>query len=722
MENIDEPTEIPLPLSKVVQIDQICDQFDRAIHEAIQNQKPWPNIEEYLADTAEPVRSELWKELLAVEASYGQQQAEGGDPAGSANSAEILRRQVRESGGGPALGAFTAEQTAAFIPSEQPGTIVAGRYKLLEAIGEGGMGTVWVAEQTQPVRRKVALKLIKAGMDSKSVLARFEAERQALAVMDHPNIAKVLDGGLTETGRPFFVMEHVKGVPITEYCEATRMNVPERLQLFGQVCQAVQHAHQKGIIHRDLKPSNILIAPYDDKPVPKVIDFGLAKREGIPQEQWCYEPNDQGKYAEGMTPATDYLQRRGYRLPTEAEWEYACRSGSDTSRYYGTSVTLLPKYAWFEDNSDDRLWPVGMKKPNDYGLFDMLGELLEWCDNIYLEDYGYSDDSGTGTDLENMVYRVLRGGVFSSPASDLRSAWRGFSVPTSRTNNIGFRVARTLETREVRAMANRVIAVEGKFLARGQRSSWSPDGKKIVFGRSGNDNGILIYDIATNKKNPFITAGKDPVWAGKDGRWIAYVSGASGSGATEAVFAAEVPDGKPFRVAAGCMPSWSADGATLFFQAFDQNQVMATEVTGNEQFSPPRVRSAMPYRYPAVSPDGKCVAYKSGGDLVIQQLDDKKVAKRFVLPKGDGMLGAWSPDNREFGFGGWNPGDPMPCIILDVETGLARQVASRRLTMPAWSPDGSKITFDLRLSSGTEIWMIDADAIKKLPSFKMEAR
>ncbi|HEV8058779.1 MAG TPA: serine/threonine-protein kinase [Gemmataceae bacterium] len=155
--------------------------------------------------------------------------------------------------------------------------MIADRYKLLEAIGEGGMGTVWVAEQTQPVRRKVALKLIKAGMDSKSVLARFEAERQALAVMDHPNIAKVLDGGLTETGRPFFVMEYVKGVPITEYCDATRLSVPERLNLFMQVCQAVQHAHQKGIIHRDLKPSNILVAPYDDKPVPKVIDFGLAK-------------------------------------------------------------------------------------------------------------------------------------------------------------------------------------------------------------------------------------------------------------------------------------------------------------------------------------------------------------------------------------------------------------------------------------------------------------
>ncbi len=170
------------------------------------------------------------------------------------------------------------DQTAGYTStSEQPGTIIAGRYKLLEEIGQGGMGTVWAAEQTAPVRRKVALKLIKAGMDSRTVLARFEAERQALALMDHPNIAKVLDGGLTESGRPYFVMEYVKGVPITEYCDATRLSVEERLNLFVQVCSALQHAHQKGIIHRDLKPSNILVAPYDDRPVPKVIDFGLAK-------------------------------------------------------------------------------------------------------------------------------------------------------------------------------------------------------------------------------------------------------------------------------------------------------------------------------------------------------------------------------------------------------------------------------------------------------------
>jgi serine/threonine protein kinase/tetratricopeptide (TPR) repeat protein len=161
-------------------------------------------------------------------------------------------------------------------PSEKPGDRI-GRYKLLEQIGEGGCGVVYMAEQEKPVRRRVALKVIKLGMDTKQVVARFEAERQALAMMEHPNIAKVLDGGATETGRPFFVMELVRGIKITEYCDQNNLSTNERLELFIQVCQAIQHAHQKGIIHRDIKPSNILVTLHDDVAVPKVIDFGIAK-------------------------------------------------------------------------------------------------------------------------------------------------------------------------------------------------------------------------------------------------------------------------------------------------------------------------------------------------------------------------------------------------------------------------------------------------------------
>ncbi len=176
----------------------------------------------------------------------------------------------------PALAAGADNPAAKPPVDEYVGTLV-GRYKLLQRIGEGGCGLVYMAEQEEPVRRRVALKIIKLGMDTKSVIARFDAERQALAMMDHPNIARVLDAGATETGRPYFVMELVRGFKITEYCDQNHLDTRRRLVLYLQVCSAIQHAHQKGIIHRDIKPSNILVTMHDGKPMPKVIDFGIAK-------------------------------------------------------------------------------------------------------------------------------------------------------------------------------------------------------------------------------------------------------------------------------------------------------------------------------------------------------------------------------------------------------------------------------------------------------------
>jgi eukaryotic-like serine/threonine-protein kinase len=181
---------------------------------------------------------------------------------------------------GPDDPSSAATGTADYRSESEAGIVIAGRYTLQQKIGEGGMGEVWVAKQTEPVKRKVALKLIKTGMDSKAVLQRFEQERQALAMMDHPNIAKVLDGGLTPTGQPFFVMELVNGPPLTKFCDEARLTPRERLEVFVPICQAVQHAHQKGIVHRDLKPANILVTIIDGKPIPKVIDFGVAKATG----------------------------------------------------------------------------------------------------------------------------------------------------------------------------------------------------------------------------------------------------------------------------------------------------------------------------------------------------------------------------------------------------------------------------------------------------------
>jgi serine/threonine protein kinase len=202
-----------------------------------------------------------------------------------AGSAELRRRACALLDAFAQAGSFLEQPAHSPIAtvdqptSERPGTII-GPYKLLEQIGEGGFAVVFMAEQQQPVRRKVALKVLKPGMDTRQVVARFEAERQALAIMDHPNIARVFDGGATPLGRPYFVMELVKGVPITEFCDQNRFRPRQRLELFVAVCQAVQHAHQKGVIHRDLKPSNVLVTVHDTTPVVKVIDFGVAKAIG----------------------------------------------------------------------------------------------------------------------------------------------------------------------------------------------------------------------------------------------------------------------------------------------------------------------------------------------------------------------------------------------------------------------------------------------------------
>jgi hypothetical protein len=205
------------------------------------------------------------------------------------------------------------------VEAEIPETKCIGPYKLLQKLGEGGYGVVYMAEQEQPIRRRVALKIIKLGMDTKNVIARFEAERQALALMDHPNIARVLDAGATETGRPYFVMELVYGVKITDYCDQNRVSMQERLQLFIQVCNAVQHAHQKGIIHRDLKPSNIMVTMHDGVPVPKVIDFGIAKAT----EQRLTDKTLFTSYAQLMgTPAymsPEQMELSGLNLDTRSD-------------------------------------------------------------------------------------------------------------------------------------------------------------------------------------------------------------------------------------------------------------------------------------------------------------------------------------------------------------------------------------------------------------------
>jgi len=233
--------------------------------------------------SAEPLSEET---MLEQALTFGSKEARMSYLQGACGSDESLRARVEslieahEAAGGflknRRSGLDGVVPTVLVPVTEKPGDRI-GRYKLLQQIGEGGCGVVYMAEQEEPVHRRVAFKILKLGMETKSVIARFEAERQALALMDHPNIAKVLDAGATETGRPYFVMELVRGIKITEYCDQNNLSIRERLDLFIQVCHAIQHAHQKGIIHRDIKPSNILVTVNDGVPMPKVIDFGIAK-------------------------------------------------------------------------------------------------------------------------------------------------------------------------------------------------------------------------------------------------------------------------------------------------------------------------------------------------------------------------------------------------------------------------------------------------------------
>jgi len=203
-----------------------------------------------------------------------------GDAALGTRVGGMIREFEKGNGAGPDTADILPANAATIAGlREQIGTMI-GPFKILQEIGEGGFGFVYMAQQTAPIKRKVALKIVKPGMDTRQVIGRFEAERQALAMMDHPNIAKVLDAGATPTGRPYFVMELVRGVPITEYCDTASLTTRERLDLFTHVCQAVLHAHQKGIIHRDIKPSNVMVTLHDGVPVPKVIDFGIAKATG----------------------------------------------------------------------------------------------------------------------------------------------------------------------------------------------------------------------------------------------------------------------------------------------------------------------------------------------------------------------------------------------------------------------------------------------------------
>jgi serine/threonine protein kinase/tetratricopeptide (TPR) repeat protein len=336
-------------------------------------------------------------ELPAGERERVLDEACGGDPSLRAEVDALRAAAAAAAAGDPPTGSVTAGldgRTADLAPgsgasaggpdgapTERPGQRI-GRYRLLEKIGTGGFGSVWAAEQREPVRRRVALKIIKLGMDTEQVIARFEAERQALAMMDHPNIAKVFDAGTTDTGRPFFAMELVRGVPIIEYCDTEKLDTRARLELFALVCRAIQHAHQKGIIHRDIKPSNVLVTLHDGVPVPKVIDFGIAKATN--QE---------------LTERTIYTQHRemigtpAYMSPEQAEM-----SGLDIdtrSDIYSLGVLLYEMLTGTTPFTNEELSSAGLE-----GMMRMIREVEPHKPSTRLSSLG---DTATRTAQQRRV-------------------------------------------------------------------------------------------------------------------------------------------------------------------------------------------------------------------------------------------------------------------------------------------------------------------------------
>jgi serine/threonine protein kinase len=289
-----------------------------------------PRIETFLAEAPEAAREGLLAELLAMEVEHRTKQLDVPQQAEYLQRFPQQERLVASVFARDATTMFSGDRGTISLPVNVPPVLA--NFRLIKELGHGGMGVVWLAEQDQPVKRRVDLKLIKSELNSKDVIARFEAEKQALAMMDHPNIARVFDAGTTENSRPYFVMELVDGISITQYSDDNKLSIDDRLKLFVPVCKAVQHAHQKGIIHRDLKPSNVLVTVIDGNAVPKVIDFGLAKAV------------EQNMILTDMTMQTEFGKVVGtvqYMSPEQAELKGANAEDIDTrTDVYSLGVML----------------------------------------------------------------------------------------------------------------------------------------------------------------------------------------------------------------------------------------------------------------------------------------------------------------------------------------------------------------------------------------------
>jgi serine/threonine protein kinase len=618
-------------------------------------------------------------------------------------------------GAGADAAARAVAEEASDHPPEGPGTQI-GPYKILQLIGEGGFGTVYMADQVEPIRRRVALKIIKLGMDTKEVIARFESERQALAMMDHPNIARVLDAGTTESGRPYFVMELVKGVPITEYCDANRLSTRERLDLFVDLCKAVHHAHEKGVVHRDIKPSNVMVTLHDGTPVPKVIDFGIAKATNQPLTE--------------KTLFTAYGQFLG--TPTYMSPEQAALGGLEIDRrcdVYSLGVLLYElltgttpfEHAALRSHAFMEVMRIIREEdpPTPSARLNTLGErLTEIATSRHVEPNALA--KLVRGDLDWIVMHAIekdrrrRYASASELAGDVARYFRNDPV-TARRPSAAYRLSRFTKRRRGRVLAFAGMAgaiVLGAALAQALSQRYADPGppinRLVLDGARDSNEGLPTRDGHHRLRYNQARRGYElvEIESGKSRRLIS--AGSQFRGLTSG-FNDLSPDGRTLAIVRGPGATWGAPTAKSgrtelrLFTVGGQEEGRLVSYWGDD------VRRAEVFGWTPGQTHVWVWLMRADRTASIASIDLKDGSQEVLktLPWRDHTQPpSLSPDGRFITYHDAGPGQPPDIFIASTDGSQDLRVEHpARDGLPVFTPDGSGIVF-LSNRKGGDLWFL----------------